>query len=126
MNAKSNLLRFLTDHNVPDSVGNELIDLGHDVVKVREVMPADSADPVVAKAAMEDGRILISWDRDFGQQRFKSPRFADLSRLAMSCPEPDGVKRIVETIDLILFAVQRVHPNSIVVRVGIDKVVIHS
>lgn len=51
--------RFLTDHNVPDSVANMLRGRGHDVVLLRDIMAVDTTDPVVAIAAIEDRRVLI-------------------------------------------------------------------
>jgi hypothetical protein len=118
--------RFLTDHNVPDSVGNALARLGHDVVRLREVMAVDTTDPVVAEAAMRDQRILVSWDRDFNQQRFMSPRFARLSRLSMSGPEMDGAARLEQVFDIVAFALRRVPSKPITVRVGAGKVQIHT
>jgi len=58
-------LRFFCDHNVPDSVGRFLEIEGHDLVRLRDVMAIDAKDPVVAAAAMNDNRILVTWDRDF-------------------------------------------------------------
>lgn len=100
-------LTFLSDHNVPKSVGSFLIDRGHDVARVAELMPTNSPDPVVAKAAIESGRILISWDKDFVHQRFMQPRCVGLSRIGFSCPEPQGAARLAEVIDLVEFAVAR-------------------
>jgi hypothetical protein len=117
--------RFLTDHNVPDSVGNVLLDLGHDVVRLRDVMAVDTTDPIVARAAIEDHRVLVSWDRDFNQQRFMAPRFAQLSRLSMSGPEMDGAQRLISVFDLVAFALRRAGENPITVRVGSEKVQIH-
>ena len=67
MIAQTQTLRFLTDHNVPDSVGKALDELGHDVVRLRDVMAVNTSDPIVARAAIEDKRILVSWDRDFNR-----------------------------------------------------------
>jgi hypothetical protein len=117
--------RFITDHNVPDSVGNVLIDLGHDVVRLREVMAVDTTDPIVARAAIEDQRVLVSWDRDFNQQRFMAPRFARLSRLSMSGPEMDGAQRLLSIFGLVSFALNRAGNNPITIRVGSGKVQIH-
>jgi hypothetical protein len=117
--------RFLTDHNVPVSLGNALIAMGHDVVKVSDVMPADSPDPVVARAAIEDARILISWDRDFNAQRLASPRFAELSRIMMSGPEPEGADRITSVFDVVEFALRRNPGVPIIIRIGVGKVQIH-
>lgn len=117
--------RFLTDHNVPDSVGNLLVKLGHDVVRLREVMAVDTADPVVARAAIEDNRILVTWDRDFNQQRFMSPRFAELSRLSMSGPEMAGAARLEAVFDVVAFALGRAAAAPITIRVGPSRVQIH-
>jgi hypothetical protein len=117
------IIAFLTDVNVPDSVGNFLRERGHDVERVREVMPADSPDPVVAEAAMQAGRILVSWDRDFNQQRFRKPRFDTLSRIGFSCPEPLGVRRLGEVIDLIEFHAAATWPAApLSVLIGGDKI----
>lgn len=119
------LYRFLTDHNVPDSVGTVLMELGHDVVRLREIMAVDATDPVVARAAIEDSRVLVSWDRDFNQQRFMSPRFAGLSRLSMSGPEMDGASRLEAVFDVVSFALARANGAPITVRVGVAKIQIH-
>lgn len=114
--------RFLTDHNVPDSVGAALSDLGQDVVRLRDVMAVDTKDPIVAKAAIRDGRLLVSWDRDFNQQRFLAPRFAELSRLSMSGPEMEGAARIMAVFDIVEFALRRAGGAPLTIRVGTGKV----
>lgn len=118
--------RFLTDHNVADSVGNKLIELGQDVVRLRDVMAVDTKDPIVAKAAIEDSRILISWDRDFNQQRFKGPRFEKLSRLSMSGPEMTGAIRLEQVFDLIVFALERNKGQPTIIHLGINKIQIQT
>jgi hypothetical protein len=118
------VLKFFTDNNVPDSVGGVLIDRGHNVIRLRDVMAADAKDPVVAVAAIEAGRILVSWDRDFNHQRFQAPRFAGLSRIGMSCAEPEGAGRIEETIDLVEFAVVRSEGQPITILIGRGKVLV--
>lgn len=67
-------LKFLTDQNVPEDVVRCLVDRGHVASRVRDEMAANSTDPIVAMAAINAGRILVSWDRDFGHQRFMKPR----------------------------------------------------
>lgn len=115
------IIRFLLDNNVPDSVAHFLRERGHDVELVREVMAADAKDPVVAVAAIESGRVLISWDKDFNHQRFQQPRFAALSRIGMSCPEPDGVTRMAQLIDVIEFTYTRANGSPILIRIARDK-----
>jgi len=115
------VIAFLTDVNVPDSVGECLIERGHDLVRVRDIMAADAKDPVVAEAAMRAGRILISWDRDFNHQRFKQDRFAELSRIGFSCSEPEGAGRLRAVIDLVEFAVARANGTPLTIRIARDK-----
>lgn len=93
------VISFLADNNVPDSIGAFLIARGHKVTRLREVMATDSKDPVVAKAAMKGGQVLITWDKDFRQ-----PRYSALSRVTMRCPEPQGVARLEQVIHVIEFA----------------------
>lgn len=115
------VFHFLTDVNVPDSVGDFLISLGHDVERVRDVMAADAPDPIVAEAAIRAGRILISWDRDFNHQRFQQPRFAKLSRIGFSCSEPEGTRRLGMVIDLVEFAIARSKGAPVTIRVARNK-----
>lgn len=117
--------RFLSDHNVPDSFGNFLIGIGHDVVRLRDVMAINTSDPVVAKAAMESDRVLISWDRDFNQQRFLAPRFIGLSRLMMSGPEMEGAARLESVFDIVSYALRRADRSPVTIRVGVGKIQIH-
>jgi hypothetical protein len=97
------VLRFLMDNNVPDSVGTYLRGRRHSVVRLRTIMPMNSPDQIVAEAAIRDQRILVSWDKDFNAQRFKQPRFDQLSRIGFSCPEPLGVARLRSVIELVEF-----------------------
>lgn len=117
-------LDFLTDVNVPDSVGTYLSGRGHDVVRVRDIMAIDTKDPVIAEAAMQSERILISWDKDFNHQRFLKPRFRRLNRIGFSCPEPDGSKRLAEIIDLVEFAFGRAGGVPVSLKIASDKVLV--
>lgn len=119
---KAEALGFLTDQNVPEDVVRCLLDRGHFVSRVRDEMPADSPDPVVATAAINAGRILISWDRDFGHQRFMKERFAQLSRIGFSCPEPRGAERLLAVLDLIEFAFFRANGGPLRIRVAFGKI----
>jgi hypothetical protein len=119
--AKRPVFTFLTDVNVPDSVGDFLTSQGHDVVRVRDVMAIDATDPVVAQAAMEAKRILVSWDKDFNHQRFLAPRYARLSRVGFSCPEPEGASRLKDVLDLFEFAIKRAKGKPVTIRIGRDK-----
>jgi Domain of unknown function (DUF5615) len=117
--------RFFTDHNVPESIANILLKLGNDVVRLRDVIPINSPDPIVATYAIEAQRILVSWDRDFNQQKFQSPRYEKLSRLSMSGPEMNGAERLDAVFDIVKFAINRASGAPITIRVGSNKIQIH-
>lgn len=117
-------MRFLTDVNVPDSVGSFLEECGHNVVRVRDIMAIDTKDPIVAEAAMQDDRILVSWDKDFNHQRFLKERYRKLSRIGFSCPEPDGKDRLQEVIDLVEFTYARREGVPLVLKIASDKVLV--
>jgi len=119
---KRAVLGFLTDHNVPEDVFHCLSKRRHQVTRVRDTMPADSPDHIVATAAIDAGLILVTWDKDFTQQRFMKPRFAKLSRIGFSCPYPDGANRLAEVMDLVEFAFKRANGKPVHIRVAADKV----
>ncbi|MGC6329894.1 DUF5615 family PIN-like protein [Rhizorhabdus sp. FW153] len=97
---------FLIDHNVQTSVHRVLKQMHHDVALSKIEVGQDAPDPVVATRAMEQGRILVSHDRDMKRiQRFVSPRdrarYPALSRLMLQLPEPLAARRLREMMPLI-------------------------
>lgn len=96
----------MLDENVPERVADALRRLEHDVVRSTDIVVGGSPDQVVATAAQEDGRILVSHDKDFkrverlcseGQQQ----RYPTLSRLLLSCPEPASASRLEAFISIV-------------------------
>lgn len=110
------------DHNVPEAVVRWFEARGADVIRVRDVMPADAADPVVATAAMKDDRVLVSWDKDFGHQRFRKPAFRRLRRIGFSCAKPDGVRRLNEVERILFLALDADDGPPIETRIARDKI----
>jgi len=95
------------------------------VVRVRDVMAADSADLVVAEAAMRAGRVLVSWDKDFHQQRFLKPRFKSLHRIAFCCPETEGPQRLRAMIDRVEYEYTKAtEANPLLLKIGRDRILI--
>ncbi|HTT80020.1 MAG TPA: DUF5615 family PIN-like protein [Stellaceae bacterium] len=100
-------LRFLADNCVPDSVARILREAGHEVILLREILPTNSPDPLVASVAELNGAILISFDKDLralaprigiGQRRFRR-----LSRIAFRCGEPEAARRLQLALPLVEF-----------------------
>lgn len=99
-------IRFLLDNCVPDSVGEVLRLSGHTVVHVRDILPVDASDPLVATVSEEDDAVLVSCDRDFRLIAPRIPhgqraRYRRLSRIALECNEPQAADRIESAITLI-------------------------
>jgi predicted nuclease of predicted toxin-antitoxin system len=58
-------MRFFTDQNVPDAVNRFLISQAYEVVALREQIPTDSPDSLVAAVAEANDAILVTFDPDF-------------------------------------------------------------
>lgn len=57
-------MKFLLDHDVPDDLAFSLEALGHEAVKLREVLPVTTPDDEVLRFARERGCLLITCNRD--------------------------------------------------------------
>jgi predicted nuclease of predicted toxin-antitoxin system len=99
-------IRFFTDNNVPDSVGNFLRAAGHDVTRLREVMLTDTSDPIIEFACSRSGHVLVTHDNDF---RIASKRLRltqrqyqnQLHRVQLRCDEPLSARRVEAAMSLI-------------------------
>jgi predicted nuclease of predicted toxin-antitoxin system len=98
-------IKFFLDNCVPDSVAHVLRDAGHDVILLRDAIPKDSPDQLVAATSELHRAVLVSFDQDFrslaprigiGQRRFRT-----LSRIGFHCSEPQAARRIENALSLI-------------------------
>jgi len=62
-------VRVLADENVPKKAVEALRERGHDVLWVAEVAPGSKDEEVLA-LAIREGRILLTFDKDFGERAF--------------------------------------------------------
>jgi predicted nuclease of predicted toxin-antitoxin system len=97
---------FFTDQNVPDSVGEYLKSVGHQLTRLRDVMAIDTPDPIIEVACSKSGHVLLSHDKDFKQVskrlNITQKQYRNsLHRIILRCPEPNDVKRISEALPLI-------------------------
>lgn len=89
-------MRFLADENVPGPLVKALVETGCDVAWVRTLSPGISDGEVLSLAIRED-RVLITFDKDYGEIarnsklpatcgivlfRVPMPAFRDAARLA--------------------------------------------
>jgi predicted nuclease of predicted toxin-antitoxin system len=63
-------MRLLANENVPLDVVEALRNESHDVAWIRTDAPG-SKDPDILKQAVAEGRILLSFDKDFGELAFR-------------------------------------------------------
>jgi hypothetical protein len=96
---------FLANENFPGDAVSALRAAGHDCIWVRTVAPG-ARDPDVLAHAMRDNRILLTFDKDFGELAYRSGLPATcgvvLFRMPMPLPEAVGlalVKRLEERPD---------------------------
>jgi predicted nuclease of predicted toxin-antitoxin system len=86
-------MRFLADENFPAAAIRALGAAGSDVVWIGTAAPGSSDSEVLARAARE-GRILLTFDKDFGELAKASTLPAAcgvvLLRLPMPAPEKIG------------------------------------
>lgn len=87
--------------NVPGDCIAALRQRGHDVLWIRETEPGSTDDAVLAKAQAE-ARLLITFDKDFGELVFRRGTAASrgivLFRLRKSSPEVLA-RRIVQILE---------------------------
>src|SRR5271165_4541527 len=58
-------LRFLADHCVSNSTVQTLREANHEVLRLKDVLPVESADAIVIAKAQEIDAILLSLNGDF-------------------------------------------------------------
>jgi predicted nuclease of predicted toxin-antitoxin system len=99
-------MSLLIDENVPSSVAQFFAERGHDVRYVRDVLPAGTADPVIARVGDRLSAIVVTWDRDFETIVKRIPdgnktAFRRLGRISFRCPEPKGRALLIRWINMI-------------------------
>jgi predicted nuclease of predicted toxin-antitoxin system len=65
-------MRLLADENIPSETVRALRHAGHDVFAVAEAAPG-TADPALLEQARSEGRVILTFDRDFGELAVRDP-----------------------------------------------------
>ena len=94
-------MRILADANMPGQVVAILRDAGHDVLWVKEESPL-SPDPDVLEWATRESRLLITFDKDFGElsQRnaLAAPSGIILFRISDAIPVDERAALIAQNV----------------------------
>lgn len=64
-------MRLLADENIPGDAVDALRAAGHDVVWIHTDAPG-STDPDVLALAQREGRIVVTFDKDFGELAWRT------------------------------------------------------
>jgi predicted nuclease of predicted toxin-antitoxin system len=94
-------LKILADENIPGEAIEALRRLGHDIIWIRTLAPG-SPDEDILKQAQAENRLVITFDKDFGELAFhrRLPAFSGIILFRISTPGP------AYTTALILAALQ--------------------
>jgi predicted nuclease of predicted toxin-antitoxin system len=65
ISSPSAVMRFFVDQNVPDSVGRFLESRGYAVILLRNRIPTDSPNTLVAAVSEANNAVLVTFDPDF-------------------------------------------------------------
>ncbi|MGL5034589.1 MAG: DUF5615 family PIN-like protein, partial [Microcystaceae cyanobacterium] len=82
-------MRFLANENFPLDAVEALRQNGHDVVWIRMESPGIS-DPEVLSHAQAENRILLTFDKDFGELAFRSKLPASVGIILFRIKAPSG------------------------------------
>jgi predicted nuclease of predicted toxin-antitoxin system len=88
-------MRILADENFPGDAVTALRERGHDIPWVRTDAPGLSDQEVLARAQAED-RIVMTFDKDFGELafRFGLPATSGVILFRLSLSSPSRVARL--------------------------------
>lgn len=84
------MIPLLFDENVPLTSAQQMLERGFDVQQVAELMPG-ATDTAVIRYARENGRVIVTFDRDYGDLAFRrhlpSPAGVVYLRFSPASPE---------------------------------------
>jgi predicted nuclease of predicted toxin-antitoxin system len=92
-------MRFLADENFPGDAVIALRALGHDVLWIRTDAPGISDQDVLARS-LKDARVLLTFDKDFGELAWRSGLPANCGIVLFRLPtlSPTGVGKVIADV----------------------------
>lgn len=93
-------MRFLANENIPAESVRRLREAGHDVFSISEALPG-AKDPDVLARAREEGRILLTFDRDYGELVYRRglPVPLGIIHLRFVPQAPGEVAAVIEQLE---------------------------
>jgi predicted nuclease of predicted toxin-antitoxin system len=94
-------VRFIADENVAGFVIQSLVDAGHDVVSVHDVKLTGAPDDAIIRFGIDNDRVIITHDRDFGGLlRYPVRENSGVLLIRLRLPSPKNVWRALQrTLD---------------------------
>ena len=83
-------MRLCANENVPEDCVTRLRQRGHDVLRIREAAPGSPDSDVLARALAEK-RLLITFDKDFGELVFRDSAKASHGIVLFRIAQPSSV-----------------------------------
>jgi predicted nuclease of predicted toxin-antitoxin system len=80
-------MRFLANENIPGGAVSALAAAGHDIVWVRAAAPGTKDEDILAWAVRE-GRVLLTFDQDFGELAWRAELPATCGIVLFRIPMP--------------------------------------
>jgi predicted nuclease of predicted toxin-antitoxin system len=89
-------MRILADENIAGAIIEALRDIGHDVAWVLADAPG-SSDQDILRRATQEGRVLLTFDTDFGELAFRArlPAGGGVILLKLRATNPASLTSIV-------------------------------
>ncbi|MDG4551976.1 MAG: DUF5615 family PIN-like protein [Candidatus Contendobacter sp.] len=93
------MARFLADENFLGDAVTALREAGHDIAWIRTDSPG-STDPEVLTRAVVEQRILLTFDKDFGDLAYRCglPAACGIVLFRISLPSPRVAARLIKTV----------------------------
>ena len=92
-------MRLLADVHISPMTVRHLNELGHDVVRVGEIMRSNAADREIVERAADDGRVVLTQDLDFSEIiALSGAQGPSLITLRLSDSRVGNVNRVLSTV----------------------------
>lgn len=91
-------MKILADMHISPVTVQFLRDLGHDVVRVNEILPADTSDNTIVETAIKSERVILTQDLDFSEIiAFSGNAYPSLISLRLSSSRIEYVNLILKS-----------------------------